>query len=168
MISGSFAENDLQLIRHSMGLRHPPPCTLGYGGGLMSPTYRLIWLMSATYRLIWLMSTTHRLIWLMSPPYPYPSLSLSLSYISTHFSSISISSISIIWRSRLLHIIGLFCRISSLLWGSFAKEYYNFRELEYVYFYGGATIGRLLQIPGLFLHIHTWCLFHSHTSNHMT
>jgi len=30
--------------------------------------------------------------------------------------------------SRLLKIVGLFCRISSLLWGSFAKETYNFKE----------------------------------------
>jgi len=30
--------------------------------------------------------------------------------------------------SRLLKIIGLFCRISSLLWGSFAKETYDFKE----------------------------------------
>ena len=30
--------------------------------------------------------------------------------------------------SRLLKIICLFCRISSLLWGSFAKETYNFKE----------------------------------------
>jgi len=29
---------------------------------------------------------------------------------------------------RLLKIIGLFCRISSLLWGSFAKETYHFKE----------------------------------------
>ena len=31
--------------------------------------------------------------------------------------------------SRLLTIIGLFCRISSLLQGSFAKETHNFKEL---------------------------------------
>ena len=30
--------------------------------------------------------------------------------------------------SRLLKIIGLFCRIQSLLWGSFAKETYNLKE----------------------------------------
>jgi len=30
--------------------------------------------------------------------------------------------------SRLLEIIGLFCRISSLSQGSFAKETYNFKE----------------------------------------
>jgi len=30
--------------------------------------------------------------------------------------------------STLLQIIGLFCRILSLLWGSFAKETYNFKE----------------------------------------
>ena len=30
--------------------------------------------------------------------------------------------------SRLLKIIGFFCRISSLLQGSFAKETYNFKE----------------------------------------
>ena len=30
--------------------------------------------------------------------------------------------------SRLLKIIGLFCRIGYLLWGSFTKETYNFKE----------------------------------------
>ena len=30
--------------------------------------------------------------------------------------------------SELLKIIGLFCRISSVFWGSFAKETYNFKE----------------------------------------
>jgi len=30
--------------------------------------------------------------------------------------------------SRLLKIMGLFCRISSLLYGSFAKETYDFKE----------------------------------------
>jgi len=30
--------------------------------------------------------------------------------------------------SRLLKIIGLFCRIKSLLYGSFAKETYDFKE----------------------------------------
>jgi len=30
--------------------------------------------------------------------------------------------------SRLLKIIGLFCRISSFLWGPFAKETYDFKE----------------------------------------
>ena len=30
--------------------------------------------------------------------------------------------------SRFLKIVGLFCRISSLLWGSFAKETYDFKE----------------------------------------
>jgi len=30
--------------------------------------------------------------------------------------------------SRVLKIIGLFCRISPLLWGSFAKETYHFKE----------------------------------------
>jgi len=33
--------------------------------------------------------------------------------------------------SRLLKIIGLFCRISSLLEGSFAKVTYNFKEPTY-------------------------------------
>jgi len=31
-------------------------------------------------------------------------------------------------NSRLLEIVGLFCKISSLLQGSFAKETYNFEE----------------------------------------
>jgi len=61
-------------------------------------------------------------------------------------------------------IIGLFCRISSLLSGSFAKETYNFARmstkdirmyttaaLENIY--GVATISRLLQIRGLFCRI---------------
>ena len=30
--------------------------------------------------------------------------------------------------SRLLKIIGVFCKISSVLWGSFTKETYNFKE----------------------------------------
>jgi len=30
--------------------------------------------------------------------------------------------------SRLLKIIGLFCRMSSLLWGSFAKKTHNFKD----------------------------------------
>ena len=30
--------------------------------------------------------------------------------------------------SSLLQIVGLFCRISSRLWGSFAKETYHFKE----------------------------------------
>jgi len=30
--------------------------------------------------------------------------------------------------TRLLKIIVLFCRIASLLWGSFAKETYDFKE----------------------------------------
>jgi len=32
---------------------------------------------------------------------------------------------------RLLQIIGLFCRIQSLVQGSFAKETYNFNELTH-------------------------------------
>ena len=34
--------------------------------------------------------------------------------------------------SRLLKNIGLFCRMSSLLWGSFAKETYNFKEPTHI------------------------------------
>jgi len=63
--------------------------------------------------------------------------------------------------SRLLKIkiIGLFCRIWSLLWGSFAKETYVFRESTnrshpigrcVSVLLGVATISRLLKILGLF------------------
>jgi len=59
--------------------------------------------------------------------------------------------------SRLLTIIGLFCRISSLFKGSFAKETYNFKEptqndfgAVYANGNGVATISRLLKIIGLF------------------
>ena len=65
--------------------------------------------------------------------------------------------------SRFLKIIGLFCRISSLLQGSFVKETYNFKEptnrshpirddyLRYsTHKRGVATISRLLKITGLF------------------
>jgi len=60
--------------------------------------------------------------------------------------------------NRLLTIIGLFCRISSLLWGSFATETYYFKEPTNrshpirgplrlgMPSYGMATISRLLEI----------------------
>ena len=77
--------------------------------------------------------------------------------------------------SRLLKIIGLFCRIQSLLQGSFAKETCNFNEptnrshpitelrgwvvwcvcIEYTldFGYGVTTISRLLNTIGLFFRI---------------
>ena len=58
--------------------------------------------------------------------------------------------------SRLLVIIGLFCRIQSLLYGSFAKETYDLKEptnysIRYSVriLYGVATISRRLKIIGL-------------------
>jgi len=60
--------------------------------------------------------------------------------------------------SRPLKITGVFCRISSLLQGSFEKETYNFKEpttrshpiriyhLRSDVIYGVATISRLLKI----------------------
>jgi len=52
---------------------------------------------------------------------------------------------------NVVSFIGLFCRISSLLWGSFAKETYNFKEDFYKNIrYGVATISRLLKIIRLF------------------
>jgi len=50
---------------------------------------------------------------------------------------------------RLLRIIGLFCRMSSLLLVSFAKETYNLKEPTNIH-YGVATISRLLKIIDLF------------------
>ena len=54
--------------------------------------------------------------------------------------------------SRLLQIIGLFCRTSSLLQGSFAKETYHFKEpTNRSHPIGGAAaFGRLLKIISLF------------------
>ena len=73
--------------------------------------------------------------------------------------------------SRLVKIIGLFCRISSLLQGSFAKQTYNFKEptnrshriqidatcLSFSLYirnhnvgYGVATMSRMLKNTGLF------------------
>ena len=71
--------------------------------------------------------------------------------------------------SRFLKMIGLFCKISSLLWGSFAKETYNFKEptnrshpitdvrhqciVSMCVTDVAATISRLLKITGLFCRI---------------
>jgi len=58
--------------------------------------------------------------------------------------------------SRLLKNIGLFCRMSSLLQGSFAKEDYNFKEPTSrshpiaAMSHGVATISSLLTIIVLF------------------
>jgi len=56
--------------------------------------------------------------------------------------------------SRLLKITGLFCRISSLLWSSFAKETYNLKE--------PTNRSHLLS------HTHTLTLTHPHTPTHTT
>jgi len=62
------------------------------------------------------------------------SLSLSLSFSNTlNRLSLTIYTGEIITYgvatiSTLLKTIGLFCRISSLLWGPFAKETYSFKE----------------------------------------
>ena len=54
--------------------------------------------------------------------------------------------------SRLLEIIGLFCRIASVLWGSFAKETYTFEEPTHrshpisasaISHYGVASVSRI-------------------------
>jgi len=65
--------------------------------------------------------------------------------------------------SRLLKMIGLFRRISSLLHGSFAKETYNLKEptnrshtiVMWMsgYVYGVATVSRIDKIIGLFCRI---------------
>jgi len=56
--------------------------------------------------------------------------------------------------SRLLKITGLFCRISSLLLVSFAKETHHLRSLlifaDCISLHGVATMSRLLKITGLF------------------
>jgi len=46
----------------------------------------------------------------------------------SHTNTSRISGYWVATVSRLLKIIGLFCRTSSLLWGSFAKETYNCKE----------------------------------------
>jgi len=51
-----------------------------------------------------------------------------VSQISTFFFSIIPSCYGLATISRLLKVPGLFCRIQSLLQGSFAKETYNFKE----------------------------------------
>ena len=54
-----------------------------------------------------------------------------LMYVTSYVRDTMCQRLSTIWGgqiSRLLKIIGLFCRISSLLQGSFAKETYNFTE----------------------------------------
>ena len=55
--------------------------------------------------------------------YMYLCVSISIMYIC-----ICIYVYGVATMSRLLKITGLFCRISSLLQGSFAKETYNFKE----------------------------------------
>jgi len=62
-----------------------------------------------------------------------PSLALSLSLSHTHprahtYTCKHLCGYGVATISRLLKIVGLFCRISSLLYGSFAKETYNFKE----------------------------------------
>jgi len=62
--------------------------------------------------------------------------------------------------SRLLQIIGLFCRITSLLLGSFAKETYHFKEptqlsrnfwaMEWLRLVGSLKLHVSLKIIGLF------------------
>ena len=57
--------------------------------------------------------------------------------------------------SRLLKMTGLFYRILSLLWVSFAKETYHFKEPTNrshprTRYYGVATTSRLLKMIGLF------------------
>ena len=66
--------------------------------------------------------------------------------------------------SRLLKMIGLFCRISSVLQGSFAKETYNFKGPTHRshpiigpflsgHRYGVATVSRIDKIIGFFCRI---------------
>ena len=51
-----------------------------------------------------------------------------ITCIHTHLFLSSICDYGVATISRLLKMIRLFCRISSLLYGSFAKETYNFKE----------------------------------------
>jgi len=65
--------------------------------------------------------------------YSFLSLSLSLSLArSTMYTeyiwSVYLCRYGVATISRLLKMIGLFCRILSLLWVSFAKETYHFKE----------------------------------------
>jgi len=57
---------------------------------------------------------------------PRSSRANPVKWYSTHNKGLCVYGVATI--SRLLQMIGLFCRISSLLEGSFAKETYNFKE----------------------------------------
>ena len=87
-------------------------------------------------------------------------------FVSIHFSiHFYPSTYGVATSSRLLKTIGLFCRISSLLQGSFANKTYNSKEPTHrshpmvevspeIYFcYGVATVSRIDKIIGLFCRI---------------
>jgi len=85
-------------------------------------------------------------------------------YFNIHHSQYGVATIS-----RLLKIVGLFCRISSLLQGSFAKETYNFKEPTnrshpirdiYSYIHSSHTYNVYLYICLLIYDVH----FHIHHS----
>jgi len=93
--------------------------------------------------------------------YTYIYLSLSISPSFNLFPYVYMYIYGVATFSRLLTIIGLFCRISSLLEGSFAKEIYKFKEptnrshpIELVSAlarcYGVALVSRIDKIIGLF------------------
>jgi len=87
----------------------------------------------------------------------------------------SVRNCSVFAISRLLKITGVFCRIYSLLEGSFAQETYDFKEptnhshpikLEVLLCFGLATISRLLKIIRLFCKIALQKRLHSAKETH--
>jgi len=58
--------------------------------------------------------------------------------------------------SRLLRSIGLFCRISSVLYGSFAKETYDFKEPT-SRIHPIATSRQRIPDTSIYMYIHSVC-----------
>ena len=90
-------------------------------------------------------------------------LIVATSYLRDYLQSAYVYGVATV--SRIDQIIGLFCRISSLLEGSFAKETNDLKEptnlatlylrgfLQSAYVYGVATVSRIDKIIGLFCRI---------------
>jgi len=68
--------------------------------------------------------------------------------------------------SRLLKIIGLFCRIWSLLQGSFAKETYNFKEPTNCSYPIHIYMVYMAKYLATYKHTHTLAHTHAHTHTH--
>jgi len=74
----------------------------------------------------------HTYEWIMSHIWVIPQiwvmLHMWMSHVTDKTESRCVVCNGVATISRLLKIVGLFCRISSVLYGSFAKETYHFRE----------------------------------------